>query len=86
MAGAAAGDEADLARGGLGASDEAVLGVEGEASRMAEDEALQRLGDELVGVVDDAASHEGPSRGRMLRPDSSRRRPAPHRARYARSE
>ena len=41
---------------------------------MAEDEALERLGDELVGVVDDAAPHGGPSDGRMLRLD-----PNPHR-------
>src|SRR5699024_3041337 len=57
VAGSAAGDQADLVPGSLPARDEAVLLVQLELQRIAEHESFERFGDQVLGIVDDAATH-----------------------------
>src|SRR5699024_5925673 len=57
VAGTAAGDQAHLVARGVTAGDEPVLLVEVEQQRVAEHEALEGLGDQVLRIVDDAATH-----------------------------
>src|SRR5699024_5083913 len=81
VAGPAAGDQTHLVARGVAAGDETVLLVEVEQQRVAEHEALEGLGDQVLRIVDDAATHGALLPGRGGWPHGIPLRPAPLRAR-----